>query len=248
MNVTLYDKNGNYFDDSITNQYGSTKCFNVTQYINNDGIKTRYNNYTVQVTSAYPGGGAGSKRINITANMNILITIALFHTLQLILNMDNIQNKVYIPGAGAVASASITNTSYTNPVHWYLASYLNNILNALVFIHRNTDQLRVNKSGSSHSLTISQELTNSKSFLVFTSGDWHTIDNRISLIESGEFLNKISPSFAHGLGISYVIKILLSYADIDVMNDLILQKGLHGIELRNTGIAGRKTMLNVSSA
>lgn len=169
-------------------------------------------------------------------------------TLQLILRIDNLVNDVYIPGTGTIASASITNTSYASPTRWYLASYLSNVLNALIFSYQNPAELRVTRDSTQHSLTLSQDMQNSKSLLVFSSGDWVTVDNRMELIESGEFMNKISPSFARGMGTMYVIKILLGYINLDISDDFIVGAGYRALEFENAGVKDGKIRMNVSIA
>jgi hypothetical protein len=169
-------------------------------------------------------------------------------SIQMMLRLDNLENQVYVPGTGTIASASITNTTYNNPSRWYLASYLNDVLNALVFSYQTPAMLEVNRSSSSHELVLSQNLENSKSFLVFTAGDWQTIDNRIGLIEEREFMNEISPSFSHGLGISYLVKILLSYPDIRFGDNMTFGKGYHGVVFNNMGTQDRNVLLDASSA
>jgi hypothetical protein len=62
---------------------------------------------------------------------------------------------------------------------------------------------------------------------VFTKGDWKKINDRISLIESGEFLTKKLPSFGYGLGLYNKIKILIYNAAIDIIGNLKLGRGYH---------------------
>jgi hypothetical protein len=168
-------------------------------------------------------------------------------SVQLILTLDNLANDVYIPGTGTIASASITNTTYSSPTHWYLASYLDNVLNALVFSYQTPSLMSVNRTAATHSIIFSQDVQNSKSFLVFTSGDWKTVDSRMELIENREFLLEPSPSFARGLGIGYIVKILLSYGNIDIVDDLIMQSGSHDIIAENTGRSGPNRQLRIRS-
>jgi hypothetical protein len=85
-------------------------------------------------------------------------------------------------------------------------------------------------------------------FLAFTEGDWQTIRNRIPLIEADQFLNKIAPSFAYGLGIYYPIKILLKYRDIDIEGDVKMEKGAHVLVIENNGtVAGRPQIVITGS-
>ncbi len=176
------------------------------------------------------------EKISVLVSLVVLLLLinninaAASHTLQVKLKINNTVNNVYIPGTG---HWDYNNATYTNPKHFYLASYVNDTVMALVFSFQNPLSLRVNKSGTSHYLTINQNLTNSKSFLVFTKGDQTTIENRIGLIEAGTFLLNIAPSFAYGLGLYHPIKILLTYTDIDVQTSLILQTGYHELEFES---------------
>ncbi|MBL7206378.1 MAG: hypothetical protein ISS36_02135 [Candidatus Aenigmarchaeota archaeon] len=153
---------------------------------------------------------------------------------QVKLTLDNLDNKVYIPGTGEVSSSDIVDAVNTNPIHFYLASYLNNVLAGLVTYNKNSTAIAVSKSGSTHSIQVNQNLANSNAILVFTKGNWKTIDNRITLIERLKFLSRISPSFSYGLGLKYPIKLLLS-PGIDIANNMTAQRGLHKIAVENTG-------------
>ena len=219
-----------------------------TKYLETNFTSLDYGNYTFKAYAQDRAGNVNStetRLVNITSS--IMAPIPETHIIRMILTLSNLNNYVYIPGIGEVASSAITNTSYTGPAHWYIASYLNNALNALVFVRESPNALMVNRTSSEHSIAISQALDGSKSMLAFTSGDWEAVDNRIESIESGGFMNAITPSFAHGLGVNYMIKILVNYADIDMVNELILSGGSQGIEFSNTGVSERKITLNVSA-
>ncbi|RLI96209.1 MAG: hypothetical protein DRO99_04900 [Candidatus Aenigmatarchaeota archaeon] len=168
------------------------------------------------------------------------------HTVQVILNMDNVDNDVFVPGTGTIPSSAITNRTYESPVNWYIASFLNNVLNALVLQSGNPSQIQLNGSDGAHYMTMSSDVENSNIFLVFTEGDKGTVDSRIDMIESGDFLSEIVPSFAYGLGTEYVIKILLGYSKLDIISDLILQKGYHKLSIEKTGKTGSKNTIQVT--
>jgi parallel beta-helix repeat protein len=245
--VSLFNKSGEFYDASTTNAGGRTKSFEAVKYVNKGGTITEHNNHTLSATHVLSKTGAVAAIVNVTTNMLVNITMDIFYTIQITLTLDNLANDVYIPGTGPVQSASIVNGSYNNPTHWYLASYSNNTLNALIFNYQTPEILWVNRTSDQHTFTLSKKVQNSKSLLVFTSGDWKTVDNRIELIENGDFFTKISPSFAHGLGINYLIKILLSYSNIDITDDLIMQSGTHNIVAENTGRSGSQRLLRIRS-
>jgi hypothetical protein len=169
-------------------------------------------------------------------------------SLNIKLTLNNTENKVYIPGVGEVLSNSLGAETYTNPTHYYLVSYLNNVLYGLVFHRENPISISISNTSENHTLTLTQEITNSEIFLVFTKGDWKVINNRISMIEAGNFLNHFSPSFSFGLGSIVAMKILLSYQEFELQPRLILQRGYYKIMAEYTGNSGGKPMINISRA
>ena len=169
------------------------------------------------------------------------------HSIQYILNMSSTQSNVYIPGTGVLDFSEMTNSIYSSPAHWYIASYLNGIVSALVFSGNTPNNIILNKTSSTHSISVSQYIGNSKALLAFTSGDWHSIDNRIESVESGTFLLEPMPSFAYGLGLNYIVKIILGYPDIDFSGNLLIGKGEHSINFENLGLSGRKVVIQASS-
>jgi len=167
------------------------------------------------------------------------------HTLSVRLNVNNTQNMVYIPGIGEVPSGSLgVENSYPSPPHFYMASYSAGFLNGLAA--KSGQGLLAGSGSGSHFIEIEQNLTNSRVFLTATSGDWHAIDNRISLIETGKFLSQVSPSFAFPLGGLYPVRLLLKYSNIDLEGGLSLGKGQHRLVIENKGISGGKPVVQIS--
>ena len=166
------------------------------------------------------------------------------HTLTVRLNVNNTANSVYIPGTGERDSASFgPGQTFVNPQHFYLASYSGGLLNGLAA--RNGQILSVGSGADYHYLQLEQNLTNSRIFLTSTRGDWHAMENRISLIETGKFLSQISPSFAFPLGGLYPVRLLLKYPNIDLEGDLILGKGQHRLVIENKGVSGGKPVVEI---
>jgi len=164
------------------------------------------------------------------------------YTLNVRLNINNTANTVYIPGVGEQPSSGISG-EYSSPPHFYLASYSGGFLNGLAA--KNGQKLSLGSDSDSHYLEIEQNLTSSRIFLAATQGDWHAIDNRISLIEAGRFLSQISPSFAFPLGGLYPIRLLLKYPNIDIAGDLILGKGQYRLVIENKGLSGGKPVVEI---
>jgi hypothetical protein len=151
---------------------------------------------------------------------------------------------VYIPGVGEYNISILPNNTYANPSHYYLASYLNNLLIGLVYSMQNPLSVSTNSSGTNYTLGLNQSLDNSMAFLVFTKNDgsgWKIIDKRMDLIETGKFLTQISPSFSFGLGYLHPIMIILKYADIEIVGDKsIFRKGTRDVVLENNGTVNNK--------
>jgi hypothetical protein len=81
---------------------------------------------------------------------------------------------------------------------------------------------------------------------VFTKGDWKKINDRISLIESGEFLTKKLPSFGYGLGVYLPIKFMLKYRNINITGSHVFNKGHHKINIRSMGLDNGKITININ--
>jgi hypothetical protein len=164
------------------------------------------------------------------------------HTLNVRLNINNTQNTVYIPGVGEQPSSGISG-DYASPPHFYLASYQGGFLNGLAT--KSGQKLSLGSDSDSHFLEIEQNLSNSRVFLAATQGDWHAMDSRISLIETGKFLSQVSPSFAFPLGGLYPLRLLLKYPNIDIAGDLILGKGQYRLVIENKGLSGGKPVVEI---
>lgn len=166
------------------------------------------------------------------------------YTFSIRLNINGTDQTVYIPGKGETQADDLgTNTMYSNPPHFYLASYLQNILTGLVA--ENGIALITNTGESNHSIEIQQDLEKSKIFLVFSRGDWKNIEKRMDLIEKGEFLLQITPTFGWGLGGAYPIKLILWYAELNLTGSLMLGKGQHKLVIENTGFQNERPIINI---
>jgi hypothetical protein len=181
--------------------------------------------------------------VSLLIAFSFMLSSASARTLTAKLTINNTQNTAYIPGIGEVPSGSLGSTSYPSPPHFYLASYSGGFLNGLAA--RNGQSLAAGNGSDSHFLQLEQNLTNSRIYLAAAPGDWHAIDNRISLIEAGKFLSQISPSFAFPLGGLYPIRLLLKYPNIDIAGDLVLGKGQSRLIIENKGLSGGKPVVEI---
>jgi len=152
-------------------------------------------------------------------------------------------SKIYIPGIGEKPT-SFTG-KWTNPPHWYLADYANNITKGLVFVRQTPYALFTESAAANHTLGIELGFTNSMVLLPFTRGDWRMIQNRIKDIETGEFFKAISPTFSFGLGIKHPIKNLITYPNIKIEGDARLSKGRHKIVVEYVRREGTKPVIRI---
>ena len=167
-------------------------------------------------------------------------------TLNVKLTINNVQNEVYIPGTGEIASGSLgPGTTYPSPDNYYIASYFNNLMYAL--IGASGTSLGASNDFSSHNITLNQPLQNSRILLGFTKGDYNRIDSVIESIEDGSFLQEIAPSISFGLGYLNPVKVLLAYTDINITGDVRLHSGFRKITVTNRGFVNNMPVVEITS-
>jgi parallel beta-helix repeat protein len=240
-NVKLFDNSDGLAYSELTGKSGHITRQNVTEYFENATDRYFLTNYTLNTTKK---SYTDSRQLNITESMSVSVQINIYFSFQLSLSINNTSNTVYIPvyGMGEKTAGSLgTGATYANQSHNYLASYNTTSLSALAAQRANS--LFAGNTTSYHTLKMDQDLSNPKILLAFAKGDWKTIDNRIGIIESGEFFLKISPSFAFGLGVYHPIKMILNYTDIDIENNLILNKGLNKLALESNSTTSAKRLI-----
>lgn len=168
-------------------------------------------------------------------------------TLDVTLKVNDNSNIVYIPasGAGSIPASGLAEQTYTSPSSFYLASIGPDYLLALVNYAGKPFSLSAKKTGSSHYLTVSQSLEGSNAFLVFSKGNQNTIENRLPLIREGSFLEYAIPAFGFGLSNTQLIKMALSYPNIDIEGLDILSSGLHSLIIEKKGTQDGKPLVGI---
>ena len=154
-------------------------------------------------------------------------------TIQVTLKLNYTTNTIYIPGVGDMTITTLSETEYTDRSDYYIASYSNNNLKGLVFSQTTPKSIIVQGTRTSHSYTINQSLSNSQTFLVFTEGDYNSIQNRMRSIKDSRFLLEVSPTFSYGLGGKNPIKILINYTNINIDGTFIFRQGVHEITIES---------------
>ena len=167
-------------------------------------------------------------------------------SLVLRLRVNNTDHMVYVPGTGEMDSGSMgSGTSYSSPEHFYLASYLAGLMTGLV---GGSGQELYTESGAGwHVIGFEQDLGDPV-YLAFSQGDWQAVDERIADIESGDFMDYVSPSFAFGLGTYHPLKVVLRYTGIDIEGGLALSRGIYKLVIENKGQSGGRPLVEVSSS
>ncbi len=178
---------------------------------------------------------------NSTEVTSNYIVIGEVHIICVRLVLNNTYNNVYTPVTGGINASQIgseTTTMYLT--HYWGASYYDNLVAGL--ITTTGYALRMRNQTTTHSIQLEQLLSGSMVLLPVTKGDWRTINDQVTAIESGDFMIKIAPTFSFGMGIYYPIKIVLAFSDIDIQGDLILEPGLHKIEIQSNKTASQKAV------
>ncbi len=151
------------------------------------------------------------------------------------LKLNDSRSAIYVPGTGEVQAAEADSKNYADPAHYYISSHENGILRGLVSLYGSPYSVGLDKSSGSHSIKMKQK-TGSSTALVFSRGSWKEIDSRMRDIEKGTFMGHVEPSFAFGLGSGYMLKMVLSYPAIDIVGDMVLQKGSYKLKIENLGV------------
>ncbi|NIO22933.1 MAG: hypothetical protein GTN38_02800, partial [Candidatus Aenigmarchaeota archaeon] len=66
---------------------------------------------------------------------------------------------------------------------------LNNVLASLVLSPDNPLSISASTGSGNYELETNQKFSNSMVFLVFSRGNWRQVNNRMGMIEKGEFLS-----------------------------------------------------------
>ncbi len=168
-------------------------------------------------------------------------------TFQVRLVLNNTGANFYIPGVGETSFSDLPENTYQNPPHFFLASEEGGMLASLVHSYRFPLSMATEKDASTYGFRMSQNLTGSRVFLVFSEGGWRKTDNRMDMIERGEFLENPYPSFSYGMGNEHVLKVMLAFSKIDIEpGDKVLQSGYYKMIVENEGRSGGKDSVSFS--
>jgi hypothetical protein len=164
--------------------------------------------------------------------------------------MNNTAATFYVPGSGEYVFSSLPAQAYTSPEHFYLASYLGDMLVANIYYYQSPLSVFVEKTAGTYTLGTDMNLSNSIALLVFTQGNsWRVVDNRIDSIEKGSFMEELLPSFSFGLGEKQSIGAMIEFSGIDITSkNMIFDRGYYRFFVENKGEAGGKDLVAVTKA
>lgn len=123
---------------------------------------------------------------------------------------------------------------YNSAEHPFIASYLAGLL---VGLAGGSGSQYVQEGTDWHVIGFERSL-DEPVYLAFTQGDWQAIDQRMGDIESGDFMDYVSPSFAFGLGSYHPLTVALRYTGIDIEGGLTISKGIYKLVIENRGSSG----------
>lgn len=163
------------------------------------------------------------------------------------LYVSGTDSKVYIPGLGESEASSAYSTILTYPPYPFISSHFNGSLRSLTAVHGTKLAVLADNTTINHSITMIEDMSQSKILLAHTKGDWDTVMRMMPFVTAGTFLDKFSPSFAYGLGKAAIVSIMLTYDTIDLTKTGVYNKGNVRIYTQNVGESDGKVLVNVSS-
>ncbi len=184
-----------------------------------------------------------AKLLVILTFLILLIPSVQAQSLQLELVINNTSHDVYIPGQGESPSSGLSQSVYSTPPNFYIASYLSGLMVALASGYGQS--LSTDSGSGYHVIGLEQDL-GEPAFLAFTSGDWQVAESRIGDIETGDFLDYISPSFSYGLGDYHPLMVALHYSGIDIDGSLGSTKGIYKLVIENKGQSAGRPVVEVT--
>ncbi len=102
-----------------------------------------------------------------------------------------------------------------------------------------TTGIEYREDGDDHVFRMMQDRNVDVSFFIpYAEGTSRSLENRIGLIEDGEFLSQINPNFGMRLAEEMLIQLTLQFTNIDLVTDMVLSSGSHRLIIENIGETG----------
>jgi len=130
---------------------------------------------------------------------------------------------------------------YESPEHSYVASYLSGMLAGLAGAEGTCHA----QTGPGHNTLIFEQDLGEPVLMAFTQGEWQDMEKRMADIESGKFMEYVSPSFGFGLGSYHPLKVVLGYTGIDLDGVVSMSRGFYKLVIENKGESGGRTLVEI---
>ena len=182
----------------------------------------------------------------VSSSFVVGIPVPKVHSIQINLTLNSTDSLIYIPGVGEQQSGTLISPSQIAP-KFFIASYLNENLKGLVFSQEKLISIDASSSSTHHFISMEQNLSQSQAFLVFTKGDYKTIENRMPLIEAGTFLSHDPPSFIIGKPGPSKVTAHLAYPVLDIESNVIIRDTGATVIVENLGTVGGLEVINIEA-
>lgn len=165
------------------------------------------------------------------------------------LTINDNSNTVYVPASagGEISAGSLADQSYQSPFEYYISSYRNDYLAALIGLGKQLNFISTSKNSNSHTISVTQNITGSKTLLVFSRGAKDTVAGKIGIVKSGEFFEYPVATFGFGTASLAAINLVLNYKNIDIEGLEVLGKGIHNLLIENNGTSSGKPLVRISA-
>lgn len=159
---------------------------------------------------------------------------ALFENASLAYNFTMSGNKTFVMNGNHGAR---DNESVNEDFPGYVTVENDSIISGIVSTSSYPQRLLLDEQGNaSFSKIIYSSATNLMWFIPFTTGDMYDIENRLSRIDTNDFLNQFNPNFAFNIAEKILVKVTLELTDIDLVTDMTLGTGFHNLVIEKEGV------------
>ncbi|MDY6769711.1 MAG: hypothetical protein SVU88_01935 [Candidatus Nanohaloarchaea archaeon] len=125
---------------------------------------------------------------------------------------------------------------------WYIAADNESLVTGIVSGQETTTTaVGYDERGGDIVFNMTQERGRAGTLLPFAQGDAGDIEERISLIAGGTFLDEINPNFGFALAEEMTVRLTLRLTDVDLVSDFDLSPGTHDLVIENLGETGSGT-------
>lgn len=169
---------------------------------------------------------------------------ALFRNATLAYNFTMSGNTTFVNNEGSGAAGE-TLSGGSSPL--YAAVQNQSLISGIVGDSADSQSVTIrNRSGRAQIVHSMSDGGTSTWFIPLAMGNQFDIQSRLSLIQSGTFLTQFNPNFALTLAEEALIRIGLSFTEIDLVNSLDVSQGTYTFNVEKTGEVNGTPQVNIS--